>query len=1087
MLRLWFLVGWLIGISASSIAQGIRVTGTLSKAEDGTPLPGGSVMVQGTTLGTITDFQGKYAITVPESARVLIFSFVGRQTENVSIDGQTEIDVVLGPDALGLDEVMVVAYGTAEKSSFTGSAETVSKDKIENIQATSWTKLLEGTVAGLQVSSPSGQPGSDAQILIRGIGTFSGSNGPLLVLDGFPFVGHWNYINPDDIESITVLKDATAGALYGARGANGVIVITTRKGHKGKPDINFKIRQGWSDRSIPEYPRINQQQYYEKFWEAYRNMLYYGADYSLEEAAEKASFGVDDDGKSTNIVAQLGNYNAYNLNPNQLVGTDGQLNQDATLLWQDDWEEELFRIAPKQDYNLSVSGGSEKTVYLISLGYLKEDGLLEYSDFERFTGRVGVESQLNKWLKLGLNTAFSSYTTNQFDERLDSNTNPFSLTRTMGPIYPFYAYHTWNQADAGSNIYNPDGSRVLDEGSGQITFDDGRGNIVQGLRPWEGKVNLMNALKYNEESKMREGVSARTFIELTPLPGLKLTLNLSVDFGSTLYKQYLDPRYGYVESYGYVGRYNSRRLYSTFNQLIAYTRLISDHQFDLLLGHENYSMTYNMLAASREEIPFPGLTELAGAAIEYTSNSYEDKDKIESFFGRINYDYSNRFYFSGSLRRDGSSRFYSESRWGTFWSTGVSWRISQENFYKVSWMNNLKLKASYGVQGNNDGIGYYPWQGLYDLGRDNNIYSGALASSLELHNLKWEQHNNLNVGLEFALLDRIHGGIDYFIRRSDNLLFEVPQPRSNGIDLKWENVGMMENRGIEARLSANLIRTEEFRWNFDVNVTHYKNEILSLPQEEIIVGKRNFKVGQSIYDFYLWEYAGAEAEEGVAFYWEDEFEEDQEGEPILDEKGETIPTGNRLLNDDPANASRYYLGSCLPTLFGGATSSLEFKGFDLSIFVTYSLGGKFYDQNYQQLMECKTGKAFHRDIMESWTESVSPEGLPTGTDTEGNTISYIPELIPRTEIGLTNQNYDSNRFLFDASWMNLRNITLGYTLPQKIINKIGSSRTRIYFTVDNLLLLTTNIGMEPNQNLYGISKNAYAPIKTFTAGIDVNF
>lgn len=1070
-------------------AQEVQITGTVTGADEGVALPGVSVVVQGTTIGSVTDFEGNYSITVPESSNVLIFSFVGMKTAEVAVDGRKVIDIVLETDAVGIDEVMVVAYGTVKKSSFTGSAESVDTDKIDNIQATSVSKMLEGTTAGVQVTTASGQPGSNAAIRIRGIGSINASSNPLYVVDGVPFGGDLNSISPDDIESITVLKDATAAALYGARGANGVIIITTSKGKSGKMELEVKVRHGWSDRAINEYPRIQQGQYYEKTWEAYRNSLVYGAGMSMADANRAATSGRDDDGNSTNTVAQLGNYNAYDVNPTQLIGTDGKLNPNAKLLYPNEWDEVLFRIANKQDYNINVNGGDEKSNYYISLGYLNEEGLMDYSDMTRFSARVNAESQVKKWLKIGLSTNAVTYKTNNFSGGNSTTSNPFFFSRVIGPIFPVYAYNTWDQPGEGSLITDSDGNPVYDYGSGEMKFDNGYGATVPGLRPYAGTFNLAGSLALDERSSLVDAVSARTYADFTILPGLNFRMNLSLDFDGTSGTTYQNSTYGDAAGYGRITKNYGRSMTYTFNQLLTYNKSFGLHSLDLLGGHENYSMNYNFLTATRIGFPFEGIRELAPASTGEGSNSFEDNDRIESFLGRVNYDFNDRYYVSASIRTDGSSRFHPDTRWGNFWSLGGSWRMSEENFMQIDWINTLKLKASYGVQGNNRGIGFYPWQGLYGLGYDNNIYSGALANSLELSELMWEENSNFNTGVEFALFNRIRGSFEYFIRGSNNLLFQVPSPRSLGIDSKWQNIGGMENKGIEIILNAEAIASEDFRWNIDFNLTHYKNVITELPQEEIISGSKKLMVGTSVYEFYLWEYAGANAETGAALYWKDEIEMDADNNPVIDDDGKPVKTGNRLLTEDPGGeGDRYYHGTSIPDIYGGITNSFYYKGFDLSIFLTYQVGGSFLDYNYQWLMsEGELGFAWHTDILDNWTEPLDASGLPTGEMTNGDPVSYDPDMIPRTEVGNTDISYTSTRFIFDASYFNIRNITLGYNVPNNVARKIGASGLRVFVTADNLYIWTQNPGMDPRQDFAGTAATAYSPVKTYTVGLNVKF
>lgn len=1098
MKRLTMLFAFFVLLGTSLQAQGVLISGAVTGADDGAPLPGVSVVVQGTTIGAVTNFEGNYSITAPESSSVLVFSFVGMQTATVEVGSQSTIDVTMEIDAVGIDEVMVVAYGTAKKSSFTGSAENISADKIANIQATSVSKLLEGATAGIQTTSSSGQPGSNAGIRIRGIGSINASSAPLYVVDGVPFEGTLNSLSTDDIESITVLKDATAAALYGARGANGVIVISTKKGTSGKMTVELKVRNAWTSRAMPEYTRVNQQDFYETNWEGYRNGLEALSGYGRAAADSIATFGYTGNAgvgaTLNNTVGMLGNYNSYDVDPMDLIGLDGKLNPNANQLYNQDWQDELIGRGYKQDYNLAMKGGDERSLFYVSLGYVNEDGMLENSNFERFTARVNAESQVKDWLKLGMTTNAAMYSYDEFLSEGTYTTNPFYYTRVMGPIFPMNVYETTGD-NAGSIALDSEGNSLFDFGSGEMKFPSNDFGMLPGIRPYAGNSNLGASLVLDERGAKVDNVSTRTFAEIAIANGLTFRTNLSMDYTGSYRTTYQNPQYGDAAPYGRITKRYDRSMGMTWNQLLTYNRDFGMNSIDVLAGHESYLYRFNRLSATRINFPFPGLTELAGASTGEGSTSYEDNDRIESYLGRINYDYADRYYLTASVRTDGSSRFHPDTRWGTFWSVGGSWRISEENFLQVDWINSLKIKASYGQQGNNNGIGYYPYQGLYDLARDgdiiaNNIYSGAIASSLELSSLIWEKNNNFNTGVEFALFNRLRGSFEYFVRSSDNLLFEVPIPLTNGIESKWENIGGMVNKGVEGIISADVVNGENFRWMIDFNITHYKNEVTELPKEEIIRGTKKLMVGHSINDFYLREFAGVDAETGYPLYWKDELELDGDGAPVLDDDGEPVKTGERLLTTDATDADRYYVGTALPTIYGGLTNSFQFAGFDLSIFVTYSIGGDFLDGIYQTLMhEGDYGNAFHSDILDRWTEPLSTDGLPSAVnyDDPGVTHYYIADAIPRVENGNTNINYTSSRFLTDASYVNLRNITLGYTLPKNLTTRFDVASLRVFATADNLKIWSKRQGMDPQQSFTGTSDYSYVPVRTFTVGLNVTF
>ncbi|MCP4309971.1 MAG: TonB-dependent receptor [Bacteroidetes bacterium] len=1099
MKRLTILFAFFVLLGTALQAQGVLITGIVTEADDGSSLPGVSVVVQGTTIGAVTDFEGNYSIITPESSSVLVFSFVGMRTASVEVGSQTTIDVVLEIDAVGIDEVMVVAYGTAKKSSFTGSAENISQDKIDNIQATSVSKLLEGATAGIQTTSSGGQPGSNAGVRIRGIGSINASSSPLYVVDGVPFEGTLNSLSTDDIASITVLKDATAAALYGARGANGVIVITTKKGSSSKMSVSLKVRNAWTSRAIPEYSRMNQKDYYEAMWDSYRNGLMDLSGFDQEAADSIASFGYTGAAGPgvtlNNTVGKLGNYNAYDVDPMDLIGLDGKLNPSANLLYNQDWQDELIGRGYKQDYNLAMNGGDERSLYFVSLGYVNEDGMLENSNFERFTARVNAESQVKDWLKLGMTTNAAMYSYDEFIDDGSFTSNPFYYTRVMGPIYPMNVYETAG-ANAGSIAVDSEGSPLYDFGSGEMMFPSNDFGMLPGIRPYAGNSNLGASLVLDERGAKVDNVSTRTFAEIAIINGLKFRTNLSVDYNGRYRTTYQNPQYGDAAPYGRITKRYDRRFAFTWNQLLTFTRDFGMNSIDVLAGHENYTYRFNRLEATRITFPFPGITELAGASTGEGSTSYENNDRIESFLGRVNYDYADKYYISASVRSDGSSRFHPDTRWGTFWSVGGSWRVSEESFLQIDWINTLKFKVSYGEQGNNEMMDdngvtlYFPYQGLFDLGVDNNIYPGAIASSLELTSLIWEKNKNFNTGVEFALFNRVRGSFEYFVRSSDNLLFDVPNPMTNGILRSWANIGAMVNKGVEGIISADVVNGESFKWMIDLNITHYNNEVTDLPQEEIIRGTKKLMVGHSVYDFYLRDFAGVDAETGFPLYWKDVIEVDGAGDPVQDDDGDPVKTGEKLLTTDATNADRYYVGSAIPKIYGGLTNSFQFGGLDLSIFLTYSLGGDFNDGIYRTLMsEGDYGQQFHTDINDRWTEPVSTSGLPSAADYDDEDVThyYIADGIPKVSNGNTDINYNSNRFLTDASYLNLRNITLGYTLPKNLTTRFGVSSLRVFATADNLKIWSKRQGMDPQQSFNGISDYTYMPVKTFTVGLNVTF
>jgi TonB-linked SusC/RagA family outer membrane protein len=1032
------------------MAQTVRISGQVTSAEDGSEIPGVNVAVKGTTIGVITGIDGRYQLEVPISAETLVFSFVGMAEKEEPISGRTTINVVMSTSLVSVDEVVVIAYGTSTRSTFTGSADMVKADKLSKIQTASPAKALEGVAAGVQVTGGIGQPGSSANIRIRGIGSVNASSSPLYVVDGAPFDGNLNSINTNDIESISVLKDATSAALYGARGANGVIIITTKKGTSGQARVNFRATLGAVSRAIPEYERVGVKDYYELMWEGWRNALVNASGYTPENAAIAAS------GNTTSgIVNKLGGYNSYNVANDQLIGLDGKLNPNAELLYYDDWNKNLAQTGLRQDYNLSLSGGNEKSKYFASVASLNEEGMVKWSSFKRLTGRVGAESQVKKWLKM--DASLSGATSKQVGFLAEGTytTNPFYYGRMMGPLYPI-----WQRDASGEIILDGNGNRMFDLGGGTSIY-----KWAGHTRPYAPNSNLMLTLPMDERSTALNTFSARIGAEISFLKDFKFRVSYNTDFSNyflTTYQNYL-----YADAEAVKGRSTKeyRKVISyTMNEILTWNKKFGSHSVSLLAGHENYLYSWSNVYATRTGFTIP-TTELVAASVAEGNSSSSDEYSIEGYLFRGDYNFSDKYYFSGSFRTDGSSRFYKDVRWGNFWSLGGSWRISQESFMQnLSWIDDLKLRASFGEQGNDDIGNYYGWQSLFSIsGRNNGNYNGALHSQLENKALKWEKNANLNVGIEFDMLKRITGTIEYFIRNSSNLLFSVPLPQSTGISSNWQNIGSMNNKGIELTIGANIFKVNDLRWNLEVNATTYKNKITKMPlgsdgkPQEIISGTKKLSEGHSIYDFWLREWAGVDPADGSALYYKD----------IKDTEGNV--TGRETTKDQNA-ASYYYVGTSIPDLYGGVTNTISYKGFEVSALVTYSLGGKMYDSNWATLMHTGAfGSNWSTDILNRWQK-------------QGDITN-----VPRLQNNYTAATAASSRYLISSSYMSLRNVTLSYSLPVSISKALDMSDLRVFASGDNLGLLCKRKGMDPQQSFGGTADFTYVPSRIMSFGVNLTF
>ena len=1031
------------------MAQTLRVTGIVTDATDGAPVIGAAVKVLGTTTGVVTDFNGTYTISVASGA-TLEFSYIGMVTQTVKIGNQTVVNVTLQQDALQLEDVMVVAYATVKKSSYTGSAAVVKKEQIERIQSTNVTKSLAGAVPGVQVVGGSGQPGSSASIRIRGIGSINASSNPLYVVDGAAFDGDINSIPTDDIESISVLKDAAAAALYGSRGANGVIMVTTKRGKVGKATVTAKVNIGTTSRAIKEYERVSVKDYYELMWEGWKNARVIAGGMTPAAAATLASGGT-----SNGIVGKLGYYNSYNVANDQLVGTDGKLNPAATLMYQDDWNEALAQAGLRQDYNVSVSGGVEGTTFYSSFGYINEKGYVKWSGFDRFTGRVGMTSKVNKWFKMDASISGNTSNSTGFLAEGTYTTNPFYYGRMMGPIYPIY-----QRAADGSVLLMSDGSPAYDIGTSGKVY-----SWTNHKRPYAPNSNLMLTLPLDERSNTRNNLSARFSADFTIMKDLTLKVSGSTDLSNRYFTTYQNNKYGDAE--GVIGRstkeYYKNRSY-TFFQTLTYNKAFGDHNINVLLGHENYQFDSNDLWATRTKFKIDS-NELVAGAIAEGSSSVADILTQEGYFANLNYAFANKYFASASYRMDGSSRFASDVRWGGFWSLGASWRVKQEAFLaSVNWVDDLKLKASYGQQGNSDIGNYYGYQKLYSIDdRNNGLENGAIFSQLANPDLKWEKNANFNVGVEFSFFERIRGQVEYFSRQSSNLLFQVPLPQSSGISSKWGNIGTMKNGGIEFQIAGDIVKTKDFKWTLDINGTSYKNEITKMPLgpdgkfQEIISGTKKLAVGHSIYDFWLRGYAGVDAVDGSALYYKD----------VLDTDGNVT---DKITTKDQNAASYYYNGSAIPKIYGGFNNTFSYKGLDLSIFFNYQIGGKMYDSNYAALMHPGAfGSHMSVDMLNRWT----------ATNTTTN--------VPRLQNAYTAATAASDRWLTDASFLSLRNVTLGYTIPTNLLKKLTLKSIRIYATGDNLALFSARKGMDPQQTFGGTADNTYVPSRIVSLGLNITF
>ena len=1033
-----------LGMSAQQVVRGQVTDAT------GEPLIGATVQPIGGGNGAATDVNGEFSLNLPYNVKTVKVSYVGYTTRELPV--QPNMAITLDDSGTNLDEVMVVAYGTAKKTSYTGSAEAVTNKKLELRPVTDATKALEGNVAGLQVTSASGQPGSSPVIHVRGYGSVNASSTPLYVVDGAPYDGALSSINPADIESMTVLKDASASALYGARGANGVVMITTKKGVEGRANVMWRSTLGWSSRATKRYQTVDQKEYVQLVYEALRNGFVYdnGMSWSDAEALARQS-----------LAGELGGeqYNPFkNYSWDQVIDpATGQVRADAKSAWDEDWYDSVIRNnAFRHEHILQVTGGSDHSQYMMSLGYLNEDGILKTTNYERYTGRANINSQITDWLAANINTSLAHSISNFSDYDGTSTSNVWYTAQFINPLFPVY-------------LKNIDGTNQLDS-EGNLQYDWGE-STPYGSRPGSlsdfsslGMLMLDKAYTKRDVAGLRTGlVLGSDMAKYGWLQGLKLAVNFSMDYNNSNYMRYMNAQHGnQANAGGLMEKTNSRTQSYTFNQLLTWDRTFGEHTIGLLAGHEWYAYNFQYLLAGKTNL-VSGIYELRPGTTLYEADSYSDNYRIDSWLGRANYNYAGRYFLSASLRQDKSSRFHPDHNKGTFWSVGANWRISGEEFMKnIGWINNLSVKASYGEQGNDMLSTYYAWQSLYSLEWSNATNIGAMITSLENQDVSWEKSQNFNAGFDAILFNqRMQLNFEYYHRKTTDMLLNRPMALSTGFDGYIANVGDMLNHGFEGSLRVTPVRTADFEWNITAMATVNKNKVLRLTDEapELTYGVRVIKKDMPIYTYYMCKSAGVDPSTGAPLYWAYD----------LDDNGEML-AGSEYITDDYSTAAncKYYQGSRQPDVYGSVGTDLTWKGLTLSVLGTYSLGGKIYDSLYASQMDLwYLSSTWNTNMMRRWQKP--------GDVTD----------VPRSMIAASTLTTD--RYLIDASYFAIKNITLSYALPTNWVSKIGMTGARIFGSVDNLALWSHLDGMDPQYNFSGGTDYDYSPNKTYTVGIELNF
>lgn len=1024
--------------------------------------------------GTFTDMDGNFSLEAKQGEMIII-SYVGYKEVEVAAKAAMGT-IKLTPDSEVLDDVVVVAYGTVKKQSLVGAQASVSAKQIEKRPITNVSNALAAAAPGVQTITSSGQPGSSTSIRIRGFGSANASSAPLFVVDGSVYNGNISDIATQDIQSVSILKDAASTALYGSSAGNGVILITTKNGSradKGKPSFTFTTNVGGSVKGAANYETVNAMQYAPLLWQQWFNEYKYTKGMPTELAAQWANYYLMDDmkyqpyaGVKTYLKYDKDHFvttnDAASADAPLLVMPNGTLNPEITgLLWADDtnWEKAFFRTGLRQEYVLSGGLNTEKMRSFISLGYLSEEGYKKYTSMNRFSARANLSYDITKWLTVGSNISITKGHSESPKVSGSAASNPFSWANRIAPIYPIYRH-------------NADGSFVLD-GNGAKVFDYSLG------RPYADRFNPAYEQMIDKSYSDRDAITTRTTAAVKLYDGLTFRTNLGYDLLNYKSKS----RYNNImgnQPQGNLKIGNSRYTTVTFNQILEYDKIWGDHHLNTILGHEAYMYMKESFSAEKEKMAILGMDEMSNLANMSDISSSSSNYRKEGYFGRINYDYSDRYNVSLSYRYDGSSVFAPNKRWGHFWSIGAGWNIANEKFMTSTkdWLDILKLRASIGQTGNDAISTYYAYQTLFGFGSNNYDDIGFRVSNLGNMDLIWEKQTAYDLALEFSIFRKLRGTIEFFNKESDDLLFEFPLPASTGVGSMDMNLGKIRNYGLEFDLNYNILRTNDWDWSVSLNGTAYKNLIVRLPEENreqgIEKGTKKWMEGKSMYDFYLNEFIGVDPDDGLAIYRLDPEQAGDLADPKNPDFIGMAKEGDKATwTKNGKYVKKHYAGSVIPDLYGGFSTELSYKNLDFSVLFAYQLGGKVYDSAYQDLMgrRLSAGRTFHVDMLNAWKQP-------------GDTSN-----IPRLDSTSTNyDNLTSDRYLISGSSLMLKNISLGYTLPKSFVNKLDLKSARIGISAENLFLWSKRKGLNPMSGYSGISSNtSYDYAKVFSASLSISF
>ncbi|MCA0133246.1 SusC/RagA family TonB-linked outer membrane protein [Winogradskyella alexanderae] len=1096
----WLLTLFMAFVMQFSFAQEKTVTGTVTTASDGLPLPGATVVVKGTARGTQTDFDGKYTIQA-KVGDVLVISYVAMDATEVTVGASNVYDVALSENAL--EEVVVVGYGTTTKKAFAGTVTTVDAENIEDKNFANVTQSLAGEASGVQVINTTGQPGTVSAVRIRGFGSISGNRSPLYVVDGVPITATetLNAINPTDIKSTVILKDATATAIYGSRGSNGVVLITTKSGSSAESYIEVDVKTGVNAQLIPRYELIrNQEENIELIWEGARNQQMLLNGLSMDEANAFASANLFSDAPTGIIPVR---YNMWNAPGDQLIDpATGQFTGVSRKFTPTNFQDLLIREGERYEANVRFGGGNDKTRYFVSGGFLDDNGIIRNSSYKRYTVRTNISSQVKDWLKVGANVSYL-YAESRNSTTLGGASAVFEFIDKTPTLFGVYARDN-------------DGNLIPDERLGGFVPDYGAitfGGAVPG-RPASDGVSPFGNMLYDFNGSDRNEFLGNFNLDFTIAEGLTFENAFSYQYrgniGKTMSNQFYGPG---LSAGGTLGQTNST--FETLNllQLVRYRKDFGKHSIEALAAHEINDQSFQFIFANKEKAVVPFALELSQYIINQSlPGGYEEGRSLESYFAQVNYDFDDKYYLTGSIRRDGSSVFSDpDNKWDTFWSVGGAWIMSNEDFLADNdFIRYLKLKGSVGLAGDEAGVvaaqGYYSGVDQFSVDNLDGAFSVSLLGDRQNPDLTWERKKQLQFGTEFTLGDFLDGSIDWYRNDTENLFFNIPVSPSTGSANLLVNDGELRNTGLEFDLNFHIFNKENFKLDVAVNGAHYQNELLELfdgaPNDFVNFGTRGLEVGRSIFDFYMREYAGVDPADGFPMWYQyyddlndngalDPGEElvnnsflDGEGNeqgipdhtltPYLNANGSTANIRKQVTKNFNEATQRYTGKSVIPDLQGAFRLQGSIHNFTYAAQFTYQFGGYAYDNNYREFFERGFNTAsgsLHADIRDRWQQP----GDITNVPLLGN--GSVPQ-----DVG------ESDRFIISSDYFALNSLNIGYNLPSKFLDKTGIDNVNLFLSGDNLFLFSSRQGYDPRVREGGFTaRNIYAPLSSFTVGLRMKF